>query len=542
MGERKRIGIFGWGIVAPKSPDIGFFERNLERAGSWLSPFTGYGPSNFLVGQPEFDFETFRPWLDQRFPPAKFAQLNEKMGPMVKYAMGAFIQSLSQNPGIETYLQSLGTGCHIYIGTCLGDITVAHDQALAFDRALRKWNDFWAAAERCAALRAHREGAIDPSTPRDPREFPAGSEDWIDAKHAWDAYWANRSDTLKQYLEEAAAIQSEPVPPSSDTAKLGTIRQKLNRIRALNRKWGCPEEPWASVSPSLLWNIANIPAAQVSMIGKINGPTIAPVAACASFGVAVKLAADAIQAGDATAVVIGATDPPPHSMILSAFYNANVLAADGDVSRPLTGLKGTHIAGGACVWIMGDAEALMRQGFRPLGMEIVGVGASSDAHHIITPSRSGPQLAMKAALKKVQAADVTTWDMHATATPGDATEIETSLELLHPDVIFTARKGTFGHGMSVGGGWELTAQHLGMAKGRLYPVALTEGELHPDVKLHDARFVQAGGQKVGDRGYCGKLSMGVGGINSCVISRPWDPAYVEQRVGKREVETGAVGS
>ena len=131
--------------------------------------------------------------------------------------------------------------------------------------------------------------------------------------------------------------------------------------------------------------------------------------------------------------------------------------------------------------------------------------------------------------------------MHATATPGDATEIETSLELLHPDVIFTARKGTFGHGMSVGGGWELTAQHLGMAKGRLYPVALTEGELHPDVKLHGARFVQAGGQEVGDRGYCGKLSMGVGGVNSCVISRPWDPAYLDQRVGKREVETARSG-
>jgi len=134
-------------------------------------------------------------------------------------------------------------------------------------------------------------------------------------------------------------------------------------------------------------------------------------------------------------------------------------------------------------------------------------------------------------MQDVKATDVTTWDMHATATPGDATEIEHALELLHPDVIFTARKGTFGHGMSVGGGWELTAQHLGVSKGRLYPIALTEGELHADVKVHAPKFVQADGCEVG-AGYSGKLSMGVGGINSCVISRPWDAHYVEQHVTK----------
>ena len=105
------------------------------------------------------------------------------------------------------------------------------------------------------------------------------------------------------------------------------------------------------------------------------------------------------------------------------------------------------------------------------------------------------------------------------------------MEMLHPDVIFTARKGTFGHGMSVGGGWELTAQHLGITRGRLYPMALTEGELHADVQVHGATFVQAAGCEVRDSGYHGKLSMGVGGINACVISRAWDPSYIKQHLG-----------
>jgi 3-oxoacyl-(acyl-carrier-protein) synthase len=520
MTDRKRIGIFGWGLVAPKSPDIDTFERNLEHAGSWLVPFRGYGPSNFLVGYPDFDFETYHDWFDARFPPAKYSQVKDKMGPMVLYALGAFIQSLKQNPGIETYLQSLGIDCHIYVGTGLGEITVTHAEAIRYDRAQRKWNEFWAAPERCAPLREHLDGNRDAEAPGDPKELPLGSEDWIDAKHVWETYWAEKSDGLRTYLAEAAEIQSKPVPPSSGTGKLGNIRQKLSGIKALNRKWACPDEPWASVSPNLLWNVSNIAAAQISMAGKINGPAIAPVAACASFGVALKLALDAIQHGEAKAVVVGMTDPPPHPLVISAFYNANVVSADSEVSRPLTELKGTHVAGGSCVWIVGDYEEMTKQGFTPLGLELVAVGMSSDAHHIITPSKDGPQLAMKAAMEGVHAADVTTWDMHATATPGDATEIEHSLELLHPDVIFTARKGTFGHGMSVGGGWELTAQHLGMAKGHLYPMALTEGELHADVKVHEARFVNTDGSPV-THGYSGKLSMGIGGINSCVISRPW---------------------
>jgi 3-oxoacyl-[acyl-carrier-protein] synthase II len=521
MANRKRIGIFGWGVVAPKSPDIKHFEQNLEHADTWLSPFTGYGQSNFLVGYPEFEFETYHPWFDERFPPAKFAQLKDKMGPMVQFAIGAFIQSLGQNPGIEQHLQSLGTQCHVYIGTGIGDITVTQEQTLVYERTLRRWNEFWARPACCAALRRHQEGHTDSEAPPDPVQLELGTEAWIEAKYAWEAYWAGKSDALGEYLAEARLVHADPVPPSSGSAKLSSIRQKLNRVRALNRKYGCPEEPWAAVSPNLLWNIANIPAAQVSMLGKIVGPAFAPVAACASFGIATKLAYDAIQRGEAKAVVIGMTDPPPNEMVVSAFYNANVLSADADVSRPLTGLKGTHVAGGACIWIVGDADALKAEGFRPLGMEIVGVGASSDAHHIITPSKGGPQLAMKAALQEVQASEVTTWDMHATATPGDATEIENSLEMLHPDVIFTARKGTFGHGMSVGGGWELTAQHIGMARGKLFPMPLTEGELHADVKVHNASFVDRKGRSV-PPGYSGKLSMGVGGINSCVISRPWN--------------------
>jgi 3-oxoacyl-(acyl-carrier-protein) synthase len=521
MANRKKLGIFGWGVVAPKSPTVDAFEANLEHSGSWLTPFREFGPSNFLVGYPEFEFERYHGWFDARFAPSRFGQLTEKMGPMAKYAIGAFIQSLEQNPGIEEHLQSLGLRCHVYVGTGLGDVTVSHEISLAYDRAQKRWNEFWAAPERCAPLRDHLDGDPEADAPADPSAFDLGTEEWIDAKHEWEAYWVIRSDALRTYLAEARQIQSEPVPPSSRSAKLGNIRDKLKGIRALNRKWGCPEEPWAAVSPNFLWNIPNIPASQISMIGKISGPAVAPIAACASFGIALRMAIDSVRLDEADACVIGMCDPPPHPISLGAFYGANVVAADAEVSRPMTGLKGTHVSGGSCVWIVGDAEKLMAKGFRPLGMEIVAVGTSSDAHHIITPSREGPQLAIRYALRDLDPAAIATWDMHATATPGDATEIQHSLELLPADVLFSARKGTFGHGMSVGGGWELTAQHLGYTRGRLYPAPLTEGELHEDVKIQNARFVQLDGCPA-PAGFSGKLSMGIGGINSCIISRPWN--------------------
>ena len=85
MTLKKRVGIYGWGIVAPKSPDIATFEKNLQIAGNWLTPFEGFGPSNFLVGQPAFDFDSYRPWFDERFAPSKFGQLKEKMGTVAQW-------------------------------------------------------------------------------------------------------------------------------------------------------------------------------------------------------------------------------------------------------------------------------------------------------------------------------------------------------------------------------------------------------------------------------------------------------------------------
>jgi len=542
-----RVGVYGWGIVAPRSPNIDTFARNLHSSESWLAPFEGFGPNNFLTGNLNFDFEAYREWIEARFPPNRFSQLTSKMDPTALYAIGSFIQALGQNPGIESVLRELGPLAHVYLGTGMGAFPTLYAASVELDRAQQRWNRFWAAPERCEPLRAHLarltpgagpgptpiRGATAPvdaasdtgddsAVPPNPSGI-ADRDEREDAERIWNAWWAERSPALREYLAELAKIEQIEVAGEVEAGKLKVIREKERRRGRLCEKWGAPDPPWSRVNTNVIWNIPNTPASQVSMLGRITGLAYAPVAACATFGVCLKLAMDAIRTGEARAVVVGATDPPPHPLTVGAFQGARVVSADGEVSKPLTGLRGTHVSGGAVVWIVGDREFMESKGFRPLGMEPVSVGVSSDAGHIITPSREGPLIAIRSALERggVAAEELTSWDLHATATPGDFLEVVNMREIAPPNVLVTARKGTFGHGMSGGKRWELTAQYLGVQEGVLLPTPLRREELNPQIAEVHQEFVYDTACPA-PLGPMGKLSMGVGGVNACVISRPLD--------------------
>ncbi len=520
-----RVGVFGWGIVAPKSPNMDAFRKNLESGDSWLTPFDGFGPDNFLVGDPQFCFADYQEWIGARFAPRHYQKLKEKMDFPALYAIGAFIQSLGQNAGLEAELQSLGHLAHVYVGTGLGALETYYREGVHLFRAQRRWNRFWGRPDRNSALQEFlkdpESAGSDAKIPPKPEQFEG--EEREDAEAEWNAYWMQRSPELQEYLKELAHIDGLEIEGAIESGKLHAIREKEKGRTKLQEKWGAPEPPW-NVSADLIWNIHNTPAAQISILGKINGLSFAPVAACSTFGVALGLAMRAIACGDAKAVVVGATDPPPHPLTVGSFYNARVLSADRQLSLPLTRLRGTHVAGGSVVWIVGDYDYFTAKGFRPLGMEPIAVGLSSDADHIITPSIEGPKVAIHEALAHAgsDTSEIGTWDLHATATPGDYSEIKTLRSLLPESVLVTARKGTFGHGMSAGGGWELTAQYLGFERGQLYPTPLKEGELNTLIQDVHRCFVFDAPEKATPK-LAGKLSMGIGGINACVISRPLPP-------------------
>lgn len=504
----KRLGVYGWGIVAPKSPNVDAFRGNLACAESWLGPFDGFGPDNFLVGTPEFDFAAYREWIETRHTPRHYQKLKEKMSPVSLYAIGAFIQALAQNPGIDEELRTLGGQAQVYVGTGLGSLDTISKESVALYKSQTRWDAFWAAPERNRELRSNRAAH-------------AGAPAEADGEE-WNRYWMARSPELHEYLAELAEIDGMAMNDGDvGTAKLHTIREKEKRRAKLAEKWGSPEPPW-NVSADVIWNLHNTPAAQISILGGITGLAFAPVAACSTFGVALGLAANAVRSGEAKIVIVGATDGPPHPLTVGAFYNARVLASSRRVSMPLTGLQGTHIAGGSVIWIVADHAYMQAKGYKPLGMEPVSIGLSSDAHHIITPSIEGPKAAIQQALNAAgaTAGDIGTWDLHATATPGDYTEVETLRTVLPESVLVTARKGTFGHGMAAGSGWELTAQYMGCEEGRLFPTPLAADDLNRAIAgVHDC-FVFNRAREFPHK-ESGKLSMGIGGINACVVSKPW---------------------
>ena len=306
---------------------------------------------------------------------------------------------------------------------------------------------------------------------------------------------------------------------TSDKAHLDDIRRRVRSMRSLFDETGCPPPPWASVSPDLIWNIQNAPAAQVTMLLETHGAAWAPVGACSTFGVALKCGRDAILRGEAKMAIIGTTDPRPDPALMGAFHEARVMAGTGEFNAPFTSLRGTHLSGGACIWVLGDEEYFASRGIEPVGGWIEAVALSSDAEHIITPSVSGPKRAIAAAFEEagIKPSEVAIADLHATGTPGDINELTLVEDYVTPETRITARKGQLGHGMANSGGWELTALAMGLREGEAYATGIDVSRLHEKVRNPGAivgEKAPIAGPRVGF-----KLMLGIGGITSCVILR-----------------------
>ncbi|MGA2447956.1 MAG: beta-ketoacyl synthase N-terminal-like domain-containing protein [Polyangiaceae bacterium] len=520
---RPKIGVYGWGVVAPGARNADRLAVLLESSVSALAldrrPELGAGL--FAVGDPQFDFADYEAWIGERRGDAYAARLRAKTGDNVQFVVGATIQALVGAPGLEPLLRELDERCHVYVGSGVGELSETLRAGENHERAMRAWNRYWADPARCAPRRRYEGDGAAPSDsppPCDPRTLPVDSEARVDALHAWHAYWAPRSEALAVFLERFAAIEQLDDDPTRPDAHVGVIRKRVRAHRALVEATGCPTPPWDAVSPNLVWNIQNGPAAQLTMLLDIHGPSWAPVGACATFGVALKCGADAIERGEATAAIIGTADPRPIPELVAAFHQARVTPATGDVNAPLTTLRGTHVSGGACVWVVGDAAWFESRGLRPLAY-VEAVALSSDAEHIITPSKDGPKRAIRHAYERarIRPEDVAIVDLHATGTPGDLTELSLVSEFIGDHTRVTARKGQLGHGMSNSGGWELTAMAMSLARRRALPTGIDCARLHPRVLRPDAIVGPDEAPLDGDIGV--KLMLGIGGITACVVIR-----------------------
>jgi 3-oxoacyl-[acyl-carrier-protein] synthase II len=519
-----RIGVYGWGVVAPGARDVRALDALLHEGRSALAPRSGLhtGQGLFPVGDPDFSFDDYAAWIAERHGETYLARMRSKMGENVQFAVGATIQALQCDPRLEALVRELDEACHVLIGSGVGDLPESYRAASSLERATRNWNEFWAQPAHCAARRRFEAERVPPpgaAAPPDPTALVVDSVARFEAVAAHNAYWAGQSEELRAFLQRFAAIEYMNAPDDDHgNAHLGAIRKRLRAHRALVEEVGCPEPPWTAVSPNLMWNIQNAPAAQVTMLLGVHGAAWAPVGACSTFGVALKCGRDAIVHGEAKMAIVGTTDPRPDPALIAAFHQARILPATGEVNVPFTSLRGTHVSGGACIWILGDAEWCGERGLEPIGGYVESVALSSDAEHIITPSKSGPRSAILRAYEEacITAQDVALIDLHATGTPGDLNELALVGDFITERTRITARKGQLGHGMANSGGWELTALALGLARGAALPTGIRAAKIHPRVPRHDAIVTDEAtlDGKVGV-----KLMLGIGGITACVVMR-----------------------
>jgi 3-oxoacyl-[acyl-carrier-protein] synthase II len=518
-----RIAVFGWGAVAPGAPDVSSLRALVARGESALTaPNLGaLGQGLFVVGEPVVDEARLRAWLASRTNDVRASQWLARAGDCVRFTVAACAEALGCQPGIEQALRSLDPRVRVILGTGLTDLGEAFRAREDLSRARRGWDAFWARAEHNAARRAYESEGRAPegaSVPEDYRALALDSIERHDALLAWNAFWCAHSDARARFDARLAQIERTPVGDDIDRGPLRAIAARQRALRALVDEFGAPPPPWESVDPQLLWSIPNAPAAELTMLLGLHGPAFAPAGACAAFGLSLSLACEAIRLGECDAAIVGACDPKPLPEVVAAFHRGRLTPACGTRNDPFTALRGTHVAGGACVWIIGRESALRAKGLEPIGPSIAATAVSSDAEHMITPSEDGPRLAIAAALDraKVTPDSIALWDLHASGTPGDARELSHARHFAGEKTAFTARKGQLGHGMGVAGGWELTLAALALSEGRAFDTGIPEESLHPAIVARARGALVTRERPLVGR-HAVKVSLGVGGITSVVV-------------------------
>jgi 3-oxoacyl-[acyl-carrier-protein] synthase II len=210
--------------------------------------------------------------------------------------------------------------------------------------------------------------------------------------------------------------------------------------------------------------MGNAAAAAVSMRHGLQGHTYAVSSACAAGNNGLGDAARIIRAGDADAVVAGGAEACITGVATAAFAAMEATSASG-ISRPFDARRDGFVMGeGAGVLVLEEKEAAERRGATILG-ELIGYGATADAHHLTAPQPEG-EAAAKAitfalADAGIAAVDVDYVNAHGTSTPlNDAAEtkaIKAALGERAADVPVSSTKSAIGHLLGAAGAVEAIA-------------------------------------------------------------------------------------
>ena len=279
------------------------------------------------------------------------------------------------------------------------------------------------------------------------------------------------------------------------------------------------------VSPNFLPNVlVDSASGQLAISLGVKGPNYAVVSACATGSHAIGEAAELIKRGDADAVLAGGGEACMHPLILAGFTAMRWLAVENDdpplASRPFDATRAGFVMGeGACVFLLEDLEAAQARGARVYA-EVLGYGASNDAHHMAQPEPEATGVAdmMRAALQRsgVEPERVGYINAHGTSTPlGDLAETK-AIKAVFGDHAYrlavSSTKSMMGHTFGAAGAIEAMMCALALHEGVIPP---TINYRHPDPDC-DLDYVPNEARRV-QVDVALSNAMGLGGHNGCVL-------------------------
>jgi 3-oxoacyl-[acyl-carrier-protein] synthase II len=189
-------------------------------------------------------------------------------------------------------------------------------------------------------------------------------------------------------------------------------------------------------------------------------------------------------------------------------------------SRPFDATRAGFVMGeGACVLVLEELEAARARG-GTIYAEVLGYGASNDAHHMAQPDPDsvGVSEMMRAALRRaeVEPERVGYINAHGTSTPlGDAAETRAIKDVFggHAyELAVSSTKSMMGHCFGAAGAIEAMMCILALKEGVIPPTINYE---HPDPEC-DLDYVPNEARRV-QVDVALSNAMGLGGHNGCVL-------------------------
>ena len=278
--------------------------------------------------------------------------------------------------------------------------------------------------------------------------------------------------------------------------------------------------------------IADIAAGQISIQYGFHGPNYTTTSACASSSNALADAFNLIRLGKANIIVSGGAEAAICECGVGGFNAMHALSTRNDdpehASRPFSASRDGFVMGeGAGCLILEELEHAKARGAK-IYAEMVGEGASADAHHI-TASHSeglGAKLVMQRALEDagLQPTDIDYINVHGTSTPvGDVSEAKAIKDVFGDHAYklnISSTKSMTGHLLGAAGAVEAMACVLSV-KHDIVPPTINHEEGDNDEALdYNMNFTFNKAQKREVRAALSN-TFGFGGHNCCVIFKKY---------------------